>query len=61
MKILQVTPYFFPSVGGIENHVENLSKHLVKNGHEVTNGVYFYRLLVNGGQWSETRRMVLLR
>ncbi|WP_287585363.1 glycosyltransferase family 4 protein [Candidatus Borrarchaeum sp.] len=36
MKILQVTPYFFPSVGGIENHVENLAKHLVKNGHEVT-------------------------
>ena len=36
MKILQVTPYFFPSVGGIENHVKNLTKHLVKKGHEVT-------------------------
>ena len=36
MKILQVTPYFVPSVGGIESHVENLSNQLVKKGHEVT-------------------------
>ena len=35
MKILQVAPYFFPYVGGQESYIYNLSKHLVKNGHEV--------------------------
>jgi fibronectin type 3 domain-containing protein len=28
---------------------------------DVPSGVYFYRLRVNGDQWSETKRMVLLR
>jgi hypothetical protein len=28
---------------------------------EVASGVYFYQLSVAGGQWSETRKMVLLR
>ncbi|MFQ6093387.1 MAG: FlgD immunoglobulin-like domain containing protein [bacterium] len=30
-------------------------------GREVASGVYFYQLTVDGGQWSETKRMVLLR
>ena len=30
-------------------------------GHEVASGVYFYRLSVDGGKWSKTRRMVLMR
>ena len=36
MNVLQVTPYFLPSVGGIENHVQALSKYLVRKGHEVS-------------------------
>jgi glycosyltransferase involved in cell wall biosynthesis len=36
MRILQVTPYYPPHVGGIEYHVEALSRKLVEAGHEVT-------------------------
>lgn len=35
MKILQVVPYFQPHIGGQEKYVFNLSKHLVKMGHEI--------------------------
>ncbi|MBM3157972.1 MAG: glycosyltransferase family 4 protein [Chloroflexi bacterium] len=36
MRILQVTPYYPPHIGGIEYHVEALSRKLVEAGHEVT-------------------------
>jgi len=35
MKILQITPYFLPYTGGLEQYVFNLSKYLVKRGHHV--------------------------
>mgnify|MGYP000144326075 CR=1 FL=1 len=35
MKILQFVPYFLPYPGGQERYVYNLSKYLVKMGHEV--------------------------
>jgi len=35
MKILQLVPYFFPYNGGQERYVYNLSKYLIKMGHEV--------------------------
>src|SRR5438445_11478710 len=35
MKIAQITPYFLPVEGGVERHVLNLSKELVRLGHEV--------------------------
>ena len=35
MKILQLTPYFLPYMGGIEKYVHNLSKFLVERGHEL--------------------------
>jgi glycosyltransferase involved in cell wall biosynthesis len=35
MKILQLAPYFHPYKGGQEKYIYNLSKHLVKIGHEV--------------------------
>ncbi len=31
------------------------------DGNEVPSGVYFYRLQVNGGEWSSTRKMILMR
>lgn len=36
MDILQVTPRYPPSVGGIQQHVRELSEHLAELGHDVT-------------------------
>jgi glycosyltransferase involved in cell wall biosynthesis len=36
LRILQVSPLFPPHIGGIEFHVENLSRALAEGGHEVT-------------------------
>lgn len=36
MKILQVSPFYHPHIGGIEKHVWELSNKLVKAGHQVT-------------------------
>src|SRR3989344_4655825 len=35
MKIVMVAPFFHPVVGGMENHVLNISKELIKKGHAV--------------------------
>jgi len=35
MRILQVSPYYPPHIGGIEYHVEALSRKLAEAGHEV--------------------------
>lgn len=35
MKIMIVTPYFYPYVGGLENYALNIAKGLQKQGHEV--------------------------
>jgi glycosyltransferase involved in cell wall biosynthesis len=36
MRILMVTPAFFPSTGGVEMHVAEVSRRLVERGHAVT-------------------------
>jgi glycosyltransferase involved in cell wall biosynthesis len=36
MKILQVAPHYYPNIGGVERHLQNLSETLVSLGHEVT-------------------------
>ena len=36
MKILQTPVRFYPYIGGVENYVYSLSKHLVRFGHDVT-------------------------
>lgn len=36
MKIAQITPFFYPVIGGLETHVLNLSTYLIKRGHKVT-------------------------
>lgn len=35
LKIAQITPYFFPHVGGVEKYVYNLSKTLISDGYAV--------------------------
>ena len=36
MRILQVVPLYSPHIGGIENHVRDLSERLANHGHDVT-------------------------
>jgi len=36
MKILMLTPFFYPHTGGTEKYVRDLSVELVRSGHEVT-------------------------
>src|SRR4030042_1409662 len=47
MRILQVSPFYPPHVGGIEYHVEALSRKLVEAGHEVV--VYTSNVPKTGG------------
>jgi len=35
MKVIQVTPRYYPHTGGIETHVQDISERLVKRGFEV--------------------------
>lgn len=36
MRILQLTDFYRPTIGGLERHVETLSQELIRLGHEVT-------------------------
>jgi len=36
VRIVQVTPYFYPHAGGVESHVRSLVREFVREGHEVT-------------------------
>lgn len=36
MRIVQVSPWFYPHLGGVESHVQGLSRELAARGHEVT-------------------------
>ncbi|MGC0314664.1 glycosyltransferase family 4 protein [Kitasatospora acidiphila] len=36
MRILQLTDFYRPTIGGLERHVESLSTEFVRHGHEVT-------------------------
>ena len=46
MKIHYVAPHFHPEIGGVEDHVLRLSRHLVVEGYEVT--VHTSRITLGG-------------
>jgi glycosyltransferase involved in cell wall biosynthesis len=52
VRILQVTPSYYPAVGGVERHVQAISERLVHLGHEVT-------VLTMGSGASAPRRDVI--
>ncbi len=52
MRIVQVSPYFYPHVGGVESHVLDLSKELASRGHEV------HVLTTNMGKMPERETML---
>jgi glycosyltransferase involved in cell wall biosynthesis len=35
MRVLQVTPFFYPHAGGVESHVREISRELARQGHSV--------------------------
>ena len=59
MKLLLVTQYYYPSIGGVETHVRQVAQELLRQGHEVeivaatfspcpfsaTNAVLYFSLL----------------
>jgi len=36
VRIVQVTPFFYPHAGGVESHVRGIVRELAREGHEVT-------------------------
>lgn len=36
MRIVQVSPFFYPHTGGVESHVRTLAREFARQGHEVT-------------------------
>jgi glycosyltransferase involved in cell wall biosynthesis len=57
MNITQFVRYFSPVIGGVENYVLNLSRTLVRRGHNVT----VYTLKIHGTRESEVIDGVLVK
>ena len=36
MRVVQVTPFFYPHAGGVESHVRGIVRELTREGHDVT-------------------------
>ena len=36
MRIVQVSPFYYPHAGGVESHVRGLAREFAREGHEVT-------------------------
>jgi len=36
VRIVQVTPFFYPHAGGVESHVRGIARELAREGHDVT-------------------------
>ncbi|MBI5224946.1 glycosyltransferase family 4 protein [Candidatus Micrarchaeota archaeon] len=56
MKIAMVCPFFLPVVGGMENHVYQLSLELQKLGHEIT--VFTSKISHDGAQLAKSAQTI---
>ncbi len=36
MRVVQISPFFYPHAGGVESHVRGLAREFARKGHEVT-------------------------
>ena len=52
MRIAQVAPYYHPHLGGVESHVETISKELARRGHDV----HIFTSLLEGTSPREERQ-----
>lgn len=62
MKILQISAHYYPNVGGVETHLLDLVKALVKRGHNTF--VLTYRPLTTNVNWKvfeNNKKQVILR
>lgn len=73
MRIVFLSRLFFPHIGGVEKHVLEVSKILIKQGHSVTvitekhasnlkgkeeiQGIHVYRISVGGDDWFKKFRV----
>lgn len=60
MKVLQVTPHFYPNIGGVETHLADLVEVLARR--KISNLVLTYRPLVASAKWKilEKKDLVLV-
>ena len=40
LKYSMMSDFFYPNMGGVENHIYQLSQHLLTRGHKVYNIIY---------------------
>ena len=59
MKIAQISPYFYPHIGGVETHVHELSRELGLRGHEVH--IYTSKFLKRLDEYEEFHHYVVHR
>lgn len=65
-RVLMVSDFFYPNVGGVENHVYMLSQCLLNAGHHVVIATHAYgkrtgvRYLTNGLKVSDSRSISVM-
>jgi glycosyltransferase involved in cell wall biosynthesis len=57
VRIVQVTPFFYPHAGGVESHVRGLAREFAREGHDVTVLTARYRRQLPASQTFEGYRV----
>jgi glycosyltransferase involved in cell wall biosynthesis len=61
VRILQVTPFFYPHAGGVESHVRALAREMTRLGHEVTVLTSRHDASLPDEEWVDGARVVRTR